>query len=93
MSSGAKTSTGEKAPYVIQGDTVNVNNQYCAATHSLMDKKGLGEWTNTVEYKGTNPKFKGKKLVFNQCCGMCIQRFPGMWEKEQEKIMKFHGLE
>jgi len=88
-----KVSVGEKSPFEIKGDIVQVNNQYCAASHSWMKKEDLGKWTNTVEYKGSNPKFKGKKLVFNQCCGMCLERFPPMWEKDQDGIMKFHGLE
>lgn len=84
---------GEKAPYEIKGDTILVNNQYCAVSHSKMGKEDLGKWTNTVEYKGDNPQFKDKKLVFNQCCDGCLQRFPQMWGAEQEQIMKFHGLE
>ncbi|MBI2608425.1 MAG: hypothetical protein HYW47_02370 [Deltaproteobacteria bacterium] len=93
LTTQTESQEGEKAPYEIKGETVSVNNQYCAVSHSKMEKEDLGKWTNTVEYKGDNPQFKGKKLVFNQCCGGCIQRFPQMWSDEQDQIMQFHGLE
>ncbi len=85
-------SIGEKAPYKIKGDTVIVNNQICAVSGSSMKKEDLEKWTNIVIYNGNNKKFNGKKLVFNQCCEGCVQKFPPMWQEKSEEIVKFHGL-
>ena len=84
--------TGEKAPFQVVDDTVHVNNSHCAVSHSQMKGEDLGKWTNTVEYQGANEKFKGKKLVFNQCCEMCLKQFPEMWEESADEILKYHGL-
>ena len=90
----AKT-TGETAHYEIKGDTVMVNNHICAYSKSPMAKETLGTYTSKVVYKGNNPKFtkfKDKTLVFNQCCTMCLDKFPGEWKKNPEEIMTYHGL-
>jgi hypothetical protein len=95
FSLSAFASQGEKAPFEIKGDTVKVNNSICASSGSPMDKSTLGDFTNNVTYEGNDPKFakyKGKTLVFNQCCGGCIAKFPGQWKENPEKIMAFHGL-
>jgi len=84
---------GEMSPYLIEGDTVFVNNQYCASSRTLMAKENLGKWISTVEYTGENPKFKGKKLIFNQCCSGCMQAFPTQWQDNSKGILHFHGLE
>lgn len=90
----AKT-TGETARYEIKGDTVIVNNHICAFSRSPMAKETLGTYTSKVVYKGNDPrfaKFKNKTLVFNQCCTMCLDKFPGEWKKNPEEIMTYHGL-
>lgn len=90
----AKT-TGETAQYEIKGDTVLVNNHICAYSKSPMAKETLGTYTSKVVYKGNNPKFaqfKNKTLVFNQCCTMCLDKFPDEWKKNPEAIMTYHGL-
>lgn len=84
---------GEKASFVIKDDTVQVNNRYCAFSRTKMSEKDLGKWTNTVEYTGPNKKFNGKKLVFNQCCGGCVSKFPTMWQADAEEVLRYHGLQ
>lgn len=90
------TNTGEISKYKIIGDTIYVNNHICASSHSPMEKEALGIFTSKVKYNGTDPlfkKFKGKTLVFNQCCEGCIQAFPKQWADGAEEILAFHGLD
>lgn len=84
---------GERSPFEVQGDVVKVNNRLCAVSHSPMAENTLGQFVSRVKYEGSNPKFAGKSLEFNQCCGMCIEKFPSMWAQNRDGIMKFHGLE
>lgn len=83
---------GEVAPYVIDGETVYVNNGLCAVSHSRLDPQNLNEFTSRVRYDGPLEAFRGKTLVFNQCCEMCIKKFPDMWEENSDKILKYHGV-
>ncbi len=89
---GATAAGGEHAPYEVQGDTVYVNNRICAYSGSLMSQEQLGRFVSNVRYDGPDEKFRGKTLVFNQCCGMCLSAFPEKWERERDSIMRFHGL-
>jgi len=81
---GACTKT-QKHAYHVQGDTVHVNNEYCAVSGTKLKKEDMGRWTSTVIYQG-------KKLVFNQCCEMCIGQFPSLWENHTDEILQKHGL-
>lgn len=83
---------GEKAPFQIQGDVVKVNNRLCAVSHSLMAENTLGQFVSRVKYDGPDARFQGKTLEFNQCCGMCIEKFPSLWAQNREGILAFHGL-
>lgn len=87
-----KAEVGEKAPFEIKGDTVYVNNRICAYSGTWMREDTLGNFISKVEYDGPDPRFKGKTLIFNQCCGGCIGAFPAKWKAERDKIMHFHGL-
>lgn len=90
----AKTA-GETAHYEIKGGTVMVNNHICAYSKTPMAKETLGTYISKVVYKGNDPKFakfKDKTLVFNQCCTMCLDKFPEEWKKNPEAIMTYHGL-
>lgn len=89
----ASPTEGERAPFEVQGDVVKVNNRLCAVSHSPMAENTLGQFVSRVKYEGSNPKFAGKSLEFNQCCGMCIEKFPSMWAQNRDVIMKFHGLD
>lgn len=89
----ASSNEGERAPFEVQGDVVKVNNRLCAVSHSPMAENTLGQFVSRVKYDGSNPKFAGKSLEFNQCCGMCIEKFPSMWAQNRDGIMKFHGLD
>lgn len=84
--------TGEVADYRVDGETVYVGNRLCAVSRSPLDPSTLGQFTSTVTYEGSDPRFVGKELVFNQCCEMCIERFPAMWAQDAEAILRFHGL-
>lgn len=88
----AAEEVGEQARWTVEGDTVHVNNHLCAVSHSPLDVKKLDKFQSRVAYTGDDPRFKGKEMVFNQCCAMCIQSFPGQWEDGSEAVLKFHGL-
>ncbi|HLB59423.1 MAG TPA: hypothetical protein VJL87_05005 [Bdellovibrionota bacterium] len=86
---------GEQSEFKISGDKVEVNNHICASSKSPMEQEGLGRFTSEVVYQGSDPrfaKFKGKKLIFNQCCEGCVAKFPEQWAENPEVIMAFHGL-
>lgn len=83
---------GEKADYVVDGETVYINNRLCAVSHSRLDPQNLDEYTSRVRYDGPFEAFKGKTLVFNQCCDMCIKKFPNMWRESRDEILKYHGI-
>lgn len=86
---------GETAQYVVKDDVVNVNNTLCAESRGPLGKEVMGKFTSTVKYTGNDPKFKkfkGKNLVFNQCCPMCAAKFDGKWKENAEEIMTFHGM-
>ncbi len=88
----AADEAGEKAPYRIEGDVVYVNNRLCAVSHSPLNPHKLSQFVSRVKYDGPAKDFRGKTLVFNQCCDMCIGKFPSMWTQERDTIMRFHGL-
>ena len=83
---------GELAPYRIEGDVVYVNNRICAVSHSPLREGQLDRYQSRVVYDGPDPRFRGKTLVFNQCCPMCIQTFPELWRQHRDRIMRYHGL-
>lgn len=89
----AQPQEGEKAPYRIEGDVVKVNNRLCAVSHSPMAENTLGQFVSRVKYDGPDQRFAGKTLEFNQCCGMCIEKFPSLWAANRDGVMKFHGLQ
>ncbi len=78
--------------YTIDGDVVHVNNRKCAMSGSPLAENNLEEFQSRVQYDGPVEEFKGKTLVFNQCCNMCIKNFPGKWATERDAIMQEHGL-
>ncbi len=82
----------EMARYEVQGDTVMVNNTICAYSRSPIGTELLGQYQSRVRYEGPIAAFRGKTLVFNQCCPMCVDAFGEKWEAERDQIMKFHGL-
>lgn len=84
--------TGETAPYVIEGDVVKVNNRICAVSRSPMGDETLGQHVSRVRYDGPDSRFAGKTLEFNQCCPMCLDRFPQIWAERRDEIMRYHGL-
>lgn len=83
---------GETAHWTVEGAEVHVNNRLCAVSHSPLDAAKLGAYPSRVAYEGNDPRFVGKTLVFNQCCEMCVERFPKMWAKDPDAILRFHGL-
>lgn len=83
---------GEWAPFEIRGDIVQVNNSICAQSGSQMAPETLGKFTSRVVYDGPDERFRGKTLVFNQCCHGCVLKFPAKWAAERDRIMRFHGL-
>ncbi|NOY27231.1 MAG: hypothetical protein GXP62_15285 [Oligoflexia bacterium] len=93
LTSTAKSADGEVAQYEIVGDTVYVHNHLCAVSHSPLADDKLDKFVSTVTYQGDDPRFKGKQMVFNQCCNMCIKRFPAMWAEDPNSILAFHGLQ
>jgi hypothetical protein len=84
---------GERAPFVVEGDLVKVNNTHCGVTRGPMGPEVLGRFTTRVEYKGADPRFQGKTFEFNQCCGMCIEKFPTLWAKNADEILAYHGVD
>ena len=62
-------------------------------TGSQLAEKDLGRFESRVVYDGPIERFRGKTLVFNQCCAMCIQSFPTKWAVERDQIMAKFGLE
>ncbi len=94
----AQTSIADQAKraapggYTIEGDVVFVNNHTCAVSGSPLADKDLTKFQSRVAYDGPVEEFKGKTLVFNQCCNMCIKSFPDMWAKDRDTIMLAHGL-
>jgi hypothetical protein len=96
MGASAATSAvqhpAELARYRIEGDRVYVNNTVCAYSRTPLHDEQLGEYTSEVVYDGPIKTFQGKTLVFNQCCPMCVDAFPGKWKDERDEIMRFHGL-
>ena len=83
---------GEKAPFMVKGNTVYVNNRICAFSGTWMREDTLDSFISTVTYDGPDPRFAGKTLIFNQCCSGCIGAFPAKWVAERDRIMHFHGL-
>lgn len=91
----ALAETGEKVTPMVMGKMVHVNNRICASSHTPMTEGSLGQFTSQVVYEGSDPryaKFKGKTLIFNQCCTDCITKFKAQWKDNPEAIMQFHGL-
>lgn len=82
----------ERAAYKIEGDTVLVNNTICAQMGSPLSADFMGKFTSEVFYDGPIEQFKGKKLIFNQCCEHCAGNFPKKWATERDQIMLTHGL-
>ncbi len=87
-----ETGVGEHAPYVIDDEMVYVNNQLCAVSHSALLKHEVGKYSSRVEYDGDYPLFKGKTLIFNQCCEKCVNAFPEKWKRERDHVLRYHGL-
>ena len=83
---------GETAHWTVEGAEVHVNNRLCAVSHSPLDPAKLDAYVSHVAYTGDDRRFAGKTLVFNQCCEMCIERFPKMWAKDPDAVLRFHGL-
>lgn len=88
----APVTRGETAAYTVEGDVVRVNNTRCAVSRSPLDPVKLDAFTSTVAYEGADPRFRGKKMVFNQCCAMCNERFPALWAADPDGILRYHGL-
>ena len=88
----AEAADAARVGYEIAGDVVHVNNRQCAVTGSQLAEKDLGRFESRVIYDGPIERFKGKTLVFNQCCPMCIASFPKMWAEERDAIMRKFGL-
>jgi len=88
-----ETEVKEQAPYELKGNTVQVNNAYCAVSHSYIKPEDRGTWKSTVVYEGQNQKFQGKTFVFNQCCAMCIKQFDALWKEDPDKYLSAHGIE
>lgn len=93
LTSTVKSPDGEVAQYEIIGDTVYVHNRLCAVSHSPLAEDKLGKFVSKVAYQGDDPRFKGKQMVFNQCCKMCIKSFPTMWAEDPDSVLAFHGLQ
>ncbi len=74
------------------GDVYYVNNRQCAMSDSPIAEEDLGRFESRVVYDGPIERFKGKTLVFNQCCSMCIESFPEKWAAERDQIMAKFGL-
>lgn len=87
------TRQGERAPFVVEGDVVKVNNSLCAVSRSPMGPETLGRFVSRVEYKGADARFQGKTFEFNQCCGMCLESFPERWTRNADAILAFHGVD
>lgn len=83
---------GERAAWTEVDGIIHVNNRLCAVSHSPLAPDQLGTFTSTVAYHGSDTRFSGRKLVFNQCCAMCRERFVSNWEADAEQILRFHGL-
>ncbi len=83
---------GERAAFVVEGDLVKVNNTHCGVTRSPMGPETLGRFTTRVAYEGADPRFRGKTFEFNQCCGMCIEKFPQIWAERADEILAYHGV-
>lgn len=75
------------------GDTIMVHNKSCAESGSALKEEDLGKWTSEVAYTGTNPKFQGKKFIFNQCCDQCNKTFQERWPAQQDDILKQYGIQ
>lgn len=86
------TQPGEVVTPNIEGNVIKVNNQLCAVSRTLMDQETIGKFTGQVAYGGSNPKYKGKVFEFNYCCPMCQQKFPILFSKDPDSILRFHGL-
>ena len=84
---------GERAPFEIVGDVVHVNNTLCGVSRTPMGPETLGKFVSRVDYSGDDPRFKGKSLEFNQCCAMCLEKFPQLYAQDPAAVMAFHGLE
>ena len=85
-------SPGEKAPFRVEGSIVKVNNRLCAVSRTRMAEGALGQFVSRVAYKGPSERFRGRIMVFNQCCAGCVQTFPKLWAERSEEILSFHGL-
>ena len=83
---------GEPAAWTEEAGVIRVNNRLCAVSHSPLDPAKLSAYTSTVDYTGTDPRVQGKRMVFNQCCEMCIEKFPAMWASDPDAVLQFHGL-
>jgi hypothetical protein len=84
---------GEKAPFVVEGDVVHVNNHLCGVSRSAMGPETLGRFVSRVVYQGADPRFQGKTFEFNQCCGGCLAKFPELWAQHADEILAFHGVD
>ncbi len=78
--------------YEVSGDVVYVNNRHCAMSDSPIAEKDIGRFESRVVYDGPIERFRGKTLVFNQCCANCIESFPKKWDEERDQIMQKLGL-
>lgn len=83
---------GEVVTPTTEGNVIKVNNSLCAVSRTPMDQETIGKFTGKVAYEGNNPKFKGKVFEFNYCCAMCQQKFPILFSKDPDSILRFHGL-
>lgn len=84
---------GERAPVVVEGDVVHVNNRLCGVSRSPMGEATLGQFVSRVQYTGSDPRYRGRTFTFNQCCGGCLQKFPELWAERADEILAFHGVE
>lgn len=73
-------------------DVYYVHNRQCAMSDSPIAEKDMGRFESRVVYDGPIERFRGKTLVFNQCCSMCIESFPAKWAAERDQIMAKFGL-
>jgi hypothetical protein len=83
---------GPERPEVV-GDVVIVHNRRCAMNGAPIPPEALGRWTSRVLYDGPVDAYRGKTLVFNQCCPDCVDSFPALWAQDRDRIMREMGLD
>lgn len=89
---GSPRSERDESGFEVVDDVVYVNNRKCTMSGSTIAEEDLGRFESRVEYDGPIERFRGKTLVFNQCCPKCIEDFPAKWAVERDDIMRAFGL-